>query len=142
MAVSAVMPRLPLTIVFTRWIGTPIRDESSTCVTPRGFRNSSSSISPGAVGGRLVGSMAVLTSVVIDDLNGSRIAALEAEHDPVLINDPADTYNKEPPKSPLAKACYYAIARWEGLKRFLEDGRLPLDNTASERALRQVAVGR
>ncbi len=54
----------------------------------------------------------------------------------------ADTYNKEPPKSPLAKACYYAIARWEGLKRFLEDGRLPLDNTASERALRQVAVGR
>src|SRR6266496_312350 len=88
MAVSAVMPRLPLTIVFTRWIGTPIRDESSTCVTPRGFRNSSSSISPGAVGGRLVGSMAVLTSVVIDDLNGSRIAALEAEHDPVLIVDP------------------------------------------------------
>jgi len=54
----------------------------------------------------------------------------------------ADTYNTEPPKSPLAKACYYAIARWEGLKRFLEDGRLPLDNTASERALRQVAVGR
>ena len=54
----------------------------------------------------------------------------------------ADTYNKEPPKSPLAKACYYAIARWESLKRFLEDGRLPLDNTASERALRQVAVGR
>jgi transposase len=54
----------------------------------------------------------------------------------------ADTYNKEPPKSPLAKACYYAIARWEGLKRFLEDGRVPLDNTASERALRQVAVGR
>ncbi len=54
----------------------------------------------------------------------------------------ADTYNKEPPKSPLAKACYYAIARWDGLKRFLEDGRLPLDNTASERALRQVAVGR
>jgi hypothetical protein len=34
----------------------------------------------------------------------------------------------------LAKACYYAIARWEGLKRFLEDGRLPLDNMASERA--------
>ncbi len=54
----------------------------------------------------------------------------------------ADTYNKEPPKSPLAKACYYLIARWEGLRRFLEDGRLPLDNTASERALRQVALGR
>ncbi|MGC3997897.1 MAG: transposase [Anaeromyxobacter sp.] len=54
----------------------------------------------------------------------------------------ADTYQAEPPKSPLAKACYYVIARWESLKRFLEDGRLPIDNTASERELRQVAVGR
>jgi transposase len=54
----------------------------------------------------------------------------------------ANTYNKEPPKSPLAKACYYAITRWQGLRRFLEDGRLPIDNTASERALRQVALGR
>lgn len=54
----------------------------------------------------------------------------------------ADTHNNEPPKSPLAKACYYAINRWTSLQRFLEDGRLPLDNTASERALRQVAVGR
>jgi transposase len=54
----------------------------------------------------------------------------------------AGTYQEEPPKSPLAKACYYAIARWESLKRYLEDGRLPMDNTASERELRQVAVGR
>ena len=54
----------------------------------------------------------------------------------------ADTYNAEPPKSALAKACQYAINRWQPLRRFLEDGRLPLDNTASERALRQVAVGR
>ena len=54
----------------------------------------------------------------------------------------ADTYNAEPPKSALAKACHYAINRWQALRRFLEDGRLPLDNTASERALRQVAVGR
>src|SRR6266545_633655 len=88
MAVSAVIPRFPLMMVFTRWIGTPIRDASSTCVTPRGFRNSSSSISPGAVGGRFFGSMVVLTSVVIDDLDIARIAALEAKDDPVLVVDP------------------------------------------------------
>ncbi len=54
----------------------------------------------------------------------------------------ADTYAAEPPKSALARACQYTINRWQALRRFLEDGRLPLDNTASERELRQVAVGR
>jgi len=32
--------------------------------------------------------MVVLTSVVIDDLDIARIAALEAEDDPVLVVDP------------------------------------------------------
>ena len=54
----------------------------------------------------------------------------------------ADTYSTEPPKSALAKACQYTINRWQALRRILEDGRLPIDNTASERELRQVAVGR
>src|SRR6266545_5901164 len=90
MAVSAVIPRFPLMTVFTRWIGTPIRDASSTCVMARGLRNSSSSISPGAVGGRFFGSMVVLTSVVVDDLDIARIAALEAEDDPVLVDPDAE----------------------------------------------------
>lgn len=54
----------------------------------------------------------------------------------------ADTYNREPPKSPLAKALFYVINQWSSLKRFLEDGRLPLHNNASENALRAIAVGR
>jgi len=37
----------------------------------------------------------------------------------------ADTYNAEPPKSALAKACFYVINRWQQLRRFLEDGRVP-----------------
>lgn len=54
----------------------------------------------------------------------------------------AMTYNQEPPKSALAKAIGYIVNQWQALSRFVEDGRLPLDNTRCERALRVVAVGR
>ena len=54
----------------------------------------------------------------------------------------ADTYNREPPKSPLARACFYSINQWKPLSRFLEDARLPLHNNASELRLREIAVGR
>jgi transposase len=54
----------------------------------------------------------------------------------------ADAYNAEPPKSPLAQACRYAINQWTPLLRFLEDARLPLHNNASELRLREIAVGR
>ena len=46
------------------------------------------------------------------------------------------------PKSPLYKAITYALNQRQALLRFLEDGRLKLDNNRAERALRQVAVGR
>jgi transposase len=46
------------------------------------------------------------------------------------------------PKSPLGQALTYAHNQWRALTRFLEDGRLELDNNASERSLRRVAVGR
>lgn len=46
------------------------------------------------------------------------------------------------PKSPLGEALVYALNQWTPLLRFLEDGRLPLDNNACERALRHIAIGR
>ena len=45
-------------------------------------------------------------------------------------------------KSALAKAIRYALARWEALCRFCDDGRIEIDNNAAERALRCVALGR
>lgn len=42
----------------------------------------------------------------------------------------------------LRRAFGYAIRQKEALMRFLDDGRLNIDNTASERELRQIAVGR
>ena len=49
---------------------------------------------------------------------------------------------RHPPKSPLGVAIRYARGHWTELGRFLDDARIPLDNNASERALRRVALGR
>lgn len=46
------------------------------------------------------------------------------------------------PKSPIATAISYTLNNWEELSRFLDDVRVPLDNNASEAALRVVALGR
>lgn len=46
------------------------------------------------------------------------------------------------PKSKLGKAIGYLRNNWEALKRFLSDGRLPIDNNEAERDLRRIAVGR
>ena len=45
-------------------------------------------------------------------------------------------------KSKLVEAIRYALSRWAGLSRFLEDGRVCLSNNCAERALRGVALGR
>ncbi len=46
------------------------------------------------------------------------------------------------PKSPIGHAIAYARRQWAALLRFTEHGFLNIDNNASERALRAVAVGR
>jgi len=45
-------------------------------------------------------------------------------------------------KSELAKAARYSLVRWTALTRYVDDGRIEIDNSAAERALRGVAVGR
>jgi transposase len=46
------------------------------------------------------------------------------------------------PQSSLGKAVAYLLGLGEGLTRFLDDPRIPLDNNATERALRGAVVGR
>jgi transposase len=46
------------------------------------------------------------------------------------------------PKSPLGQAMQYAFNQWDALCVYTTDGRLAIDNNASENALRRVAVGR
>lgn len=46
------------------------------------------------------------------------------------------------PRTPMAGAFEYALSHWEGLTRFLDDGRIPWTNNESERLLRHLLVGR
>ena len=45
-------------------------------------------------------------------------------------------------KSKLAEAIRYALSRWAGLARFLDDGRIEIDNNVVERAIRPIALSR
>lgn len=46
------------------------------------------------------------------------------------------------PQSPLGKAVRYALHEWEAWTRYLEDGRLEIDNNLTENALRPACLGR
>jgi transposase len=46
------------------------------------------------------------------------------------------------PKSPEGRAVRYTLKNWTALTRYCEDGGLAIDNNATERAIRGVAVGR
>ena len=45
-------------------------------------------------------------------------------------------------KTALGKALRYALARWEALTRYADDGRLAIDNNVAERLMRGIAVTR
>jgi transposase len=46
------------------------------------------------------------------------------------------------PKSLLGQAIDYALSRWEALTRYVDDGRLEIDNNLCENAIRPTAVGK
>ena len=52
-----------------------------------------------------------------------------------------DALRRLSPKSVMAKAIVYGTKRWMALTRFLDDGRLEIDNNIAERSLRGIAVG-
>ena len=53
-----------------------------------------------------------------------------------IVHEPASG------RSDMTKAIGYGTKRWPALSRFLDDGRLEIDNNIAERALRGVAVER
>ena len=45
-------------------------------------------------------------------------------------------------KSKLGEAIRYALTRWDGLSRFIDDGRIDLDSNTVERSIRPLALNR
>ena len=53
-----------------------------------------------------------------------------------------DNLGKVPPQSQLGKALHYAHNEWPYLIRYIDDGRLSIDNNTVENAIRPFVVGR
>src|ERR1700684_1658849 len=53
-----------------------------------------------------------------------------------------ETLGKLSRKSDTALAVRYALSRWDALLRYVDDGRIEIDNNAAARSLRTVALGR
>ena len=74
-----------------------------------------------------------------------RLAARKERSMPVLDRFKSFLDEQGPgalPKSQYGKAIGYARNQWESLCRYVEDGRLGIDNNISERTLRVAAIGR
>ncbi len=74
-----------------------------------------------------------------------RLALRQARSAPIverLYGWAALTRQSEPPCSDLARAAGYLVNHHRALSRFLEDGRLCLDNNVCEAQLRDIALGR
>jgi transposase len=75
-----------------------------------------------------------------------QIKALRQERAPPIFQEIKQRleahWPKLPPKGPLAQAIGYALRQWQALTRYLEDGRLHIDNNRVEGAIRPVAQGR
>lgn len=89
---------------------------------------------------------AVEAEATASGLDPSARLKLRTEKSVPLINEigewVAKMHPQVPPKSPLGAAFTYTLNQWKQLRRFLEDGRVQIDNNGVERELRAVAVGR
>jgi transposase len=46
------------------------------------------------------------------------------------------------PKTPVGKACLYALGQWDALQVYLDNAEVPVDNNGVERAIRPCAIGK
>ena len=90
-----------------------------------------------------------LLYVIEDEIRGQSAGErrqVRDERSRVILNDLRhflEARNRQvSAKAKLGEAIRYALTRWDGLSRFLDDGRVDLDNNAVERSIRPLALNR
>jgi transposase len=94
---------------------------------------------------RRIGELYAIEAAITGQSSEQRHAARQARSKPLLeaLHDwMLQQRRRLSGKSTLGKALQYALSRWDALARYVEDGRLSIDNNLSERLLRGVAVAR
>src|ERR1700730_8062958 len=94
---------------------------------------------------RRIGTFYEIEDHIRGQSSGERLAVRQAETKPIIeefklwLEARLMEVSK---KSGLAEAIRYALSHWEGLTRFLEDGRIEIDNNTVERTMRPIGLGR
>lgn len=90
-----------------------------------------------------------LLYAIEDDVRGSpaeQRRAIRDDRSRVIVDDLRqylEARNRQvSAKSKIGEAIRYTLTRWDGLTRFLDDGRIDLDNNAVERSIRPLALNR
>ncbi len=94
---------------------------------------------------RRIGELYAIEAAINGQPAGQRRAVRQAQSKPLLEALHAwmlQQRRRLSGKSTLGKALQYALSRWDALARYVEDGRLSIDNNLSERLLRGIAVTR
>lgn len=94
---------------------------------------------------RRIGQLYAVEAQVRGQSSSHRLAARRSQSKPVVDSLHLWMETQLPllsGRGKLAEAMRYALARWDGLTRFLHDGRIELDTNPVERAIRPVALGR
>lgn len=94
---------------------------------------------------RRIGELYAIEAAINGQPPERRLAVRQAQSKPLLeaLHDWMQQQRRRlSGKSTLGKALQYALNRWDALARYVEDGRLSIDNNLSERLLRGIAVTR
>jgi transposase len=101
--------------------------------------------SPAHVAIDLIGKLYEIESRIKGLDHRSRYRIREQESVPILqgFKDWLDkSYSTVVPQTPLGRAIGYALDQWAAISRYVEDGRLAIDNNLSEREIKMVVIGR
>ena len=94
---------------------------------------------------RRIGTFYEIEDRIRGQSSGERLAVRQAETKPLIeefklwLDARLVEVSK---KSGLAEAIRYTLSHWDGLTRFLEDGRIEIDNNTVERTMRPIGLGR
>ena len=112
----------------------------------RGFYDLAKAKAPIAIKAlQRIGALYAIEARVRGKTTAERLAVRQAESKP-LVDALRIWFDaqiaKLPARGPTAEAIRYALNHWNGLGRFLEDGRIEIDSNSIERAMRPVSLSR